>query len=98
MIALHENQPVSARVRLTDDDYLRTRYYLHPDGTADIGRRKPSVSAAGSLHNGLRRIVVAESAQTRPQFGKEINYVLHEHKDTISLRIPHVFPEVVLFL
>ena len=36
MIALYENQPVSARVRLTDDDYLRTRYYLHPDGTADI--------------------------------------------------------------
>ena len=27
MIALYENQPVSARVRLTDDDYLRTRYY-----------------------------------------------------------------------
>ena len=68
------------------------------NGTADIGRRKPSVSAAGSLHNGLRHIVCAESAQTRPQFGKEINYVLHEHKDTISLRIPHVFPEVVLFL
>ena len=36
MIALYENQPVSARVRLTDDDYLRTRYYLHPHGTADI--------------------------------------------------------------
>ena len=36
MIGLYENQPVSARVRLTDDDYLRTRYYLHPDGTADI--------------------------------------------------------------
>ena len=36
MIALYENQPVSARVRLPDDDYLRTRYYLHPDGTADI--------------------------------------------------------------
>ena len=36
MITLYENQPVSARVRLTDDDYLRTRYYLHPDGTADI--------------------------------------------------------------
>ena len=48
MIALYENQPVSARVRLTDDDYLRTRYYLHPDGTADITNGpRPGLDGAG---------------------------------------------------
>ena len=51
MIALYENQPVSARVRLTDDDYLRTRYYLHPDGTADYIRHQPQ-----ELDHGVRWI------------------------------------------
>ena len=73
MIALYENQPVSARVRLTDDDYLRPRYYLHPDGTAaqlpqgsllvlaqcyDRGNANITLTDAKGLSVGALRVVV----------------------------------------
>ena len=73
VIALYENQPVSARVRLTDDDYLRTRYYLHPDGTAaqlpqgsllvlaqcyDRGDANITLTDAKGLSVGALRVVV----------------------------------------
>ena len=76
---------VSGKEGITDADEYVTRilYKTH----------KPVILAVNKVDNPEMRRFHCECC-----LAVRAKMLLHEHKDTISLRIPHVFPEVVLFL